>query len=724
MSKQQEIIKNIMHALDTNEGGSSGLDKAIRQYTPFSGIQDAINHFVSARSKYNSADAFLKNACGIILDNVDTGAISGSDAGGNIVKSDASIVPESEALVNLGHNRYQFGNTNIYFYGSKFGDIYSVSTGNNTYRHERRLDYEQFGTGARGKAAAGMAYDLLYSILAPALRLVEESYGISLGEAGSGTNEIWIGFSNVGNDFDSYSTIAQTSLKYYYHNNADGTHIVNRYHPSKKISLVYNMDFFYSPSAGNNYNSYRRTYKDGRINKYSKYYLDRVTAHELTHAVMQANIENFGALPLWFVEGSAELVQGIDDVRGADIRRAAANESTLRYAIQEGSSRDAQGDEPLSAYYAGYMLLRYIAKQSAAFSSGELSKPSVDNGVIVNGTSIQLSDKWTSSTFWPGHAEAGAYTDPYTTIDASNMTGNRNIIGNGKNGTHIVGGKGHTEMWGGGACSDILEGGAGSNTYWFGAQDGNDTIMNYHVGKDAINLYNGGMSRLTTNGNDLQIDVGNSRLTVKGMGSKQVNFYLSGQRYGMEVARKVLRDTLIYNSDTQFYIGAANYQTILKVSEKNSIGVDLRARTNYSNIHCVDASGSTGVVTLVGADGCKLIGGKTCTNLWGASRAADTLMGGGDGLTAYWFGLGDGRDTIENSLNNDIIYLYHTDRYINASIQTNDLVLRLDGDDTITVKNWTNRGARVLQFADGSQSWLFADANGHVGTMPKRPAQA
>ena len=47
MSKQQEIIKNIMHALDTNEGGSSGLDKAIRENTSFSGTQDAINHFLA-----------------------------------------------------------------------------------------------------------------------------------------------------------------------------------------------------------------------------------------------------------------------------------------------------------------------------------------------------------------------------------------------------------------------------------------------------------------------------------------------------------------------------------------------------------------------------------------------------------------------------------------------------------------------------------------------------
>ena len=39
---------------------------------------------------------------------------------------------------------------------------------------------------------------------------------------------------------------------------------------------------------------------------------DRVVAHELAHAVM-ARAMNFSSLPLWFIEGSAELIHGADD---------------------------------------------------------------------------------------------------------------------------------------------------------------------------------------------------------------------------------------------------------------------------------------------------------------------------------------------------------------------------------------------------------------------------
>jgi flagellin len=39
---------------------------------------------------------------------------------------------------------------------------------------------------------------------------------------------------------------------------------------------------------------------------------DRVVAHELTHAVMMRTI-NFASLPLWFVEGTAELIHGADE---------------------------------------------------------------------------------------------------------------------------------------------------------------------------------------------------------------------------------------------------------------------------------------------------------------------------------------------------------------------------------------------------------------------------
>jgi flagellin len=41
-------------------------------------------------------------------------------------------------------------------------------------------------------------------------------------------------------------------------------------------------------------------------------YSDRIVAHEMTHAVMFRSV-NMGALPQWFIEGTAELIQGADE---------------------------------------------------------------------------------------------------------------------------------------------------------------------------------------------------------------------------------------------------------------------------------------------------------------------------------------------------------------------------------------------------------------------------
>ena len=99
MSTQQEVIKKFMASLDkTTLKGTAALDEAIRACSNFNSLQEAFNKMVSDCSNASSADDFLKNYCGIILDNEDTGAITGSDAGGSKVKTAESIVPESGSL--------------------------------------------------------------------------------------------------------------------------------------------------------------------------------------------------------------------------------------------------------------------------------------------------------------------------------------------------------------------------------------------------------------------------------------------------------------------------------------------------------------------------------------------------------------------------------------------------------------------------------------------------
>lgn len=86
--------------------------------------------------------------------------------------------------------------------------------------------------------------------------------------------------------------------------------------------------------------------------------LDRTLAHELTHAVMSANIRGFNAwLPMWFKEGgTAELVNGCDDSRTSALLYDAVTPS----AIDEGFANPPTG---IHEYDVGFIAIRYLLKK-------------------------------------------------------------------------------------------------------------------------------------------------------------------------------------------------------------------------------------------------------------------------------------------------------------------------------------------------------------------------
>lgn len=58
-------------------------------------MKSVVTQLISDCQSATDAETFLKEKCGIILDNADTGAITGADAGGSTTKTAESIVPES-----------------------------------------------------------------------------------------------------------------------------------------------------------------------------------------------------------------------------------------------------------------------------------------------------------------------------------------------------------------------------------------------------------------------------------------------------------------------------------------------------------------------------------------------------------------------------------------------------------------------------------------------------
>ena len=100
-------------------------------------------------------------------------------------------------------------------------------------------------------------------------------------------------------------------------------------------------------------------------------YLDRTVAHEMTHAVMSANIEGFtGSSGLYacIKEGAAEVIHGIDDFRTSTIQSLADSQSiasNLTTATTTGGSN--------VPYAAGYVMFRYMAAQSGHTANDALT---------------------------------------------------------------------------------------------------------------------------------------------------------------------------------------------------------------------------------------------------------------------------------------------------------------------------------------------------------------
>jgi flagellin len=91
----------------------------------------------------------------------------------------------------------------------------------------------------------------------------------------------------------------------------------------------------------------------------SSNYLDRTIAHEMTHAVMSANIESFSTLPKYIKEGMAELTHGADGRLLNRLSAMNASTYTNMFSSADGSSSDTQ-----APYAGGFALLRYMAANS------------------------------------------------------------------------------------------------------------------------------------------------------------------------------------------------------------------------------------------------------------------------------------------------------------------------------------------------------------------------
>lgn len=377
---RQNIIKKFMKSLDnaTTGSGLAALNAAGR-YASGGLCMDwntLVNNFVADVARYggkgetatikawngyqwvkisSSLHNFLKKYCGIDLTNKDTGALTGKDAGGTI--------KTAESIVNEGKG-----------FGSPRGWYPELKLNGVTVALPSRSEFDEIASKNPRINISSVEWitDALYEKwLSLALKLVENTFGISYNEE----------------DVPSY----ERNLKVYFEYTTE-----NWLAKANSTSLTLNMYYW------NGIDIYGG--KSSGTSEKVGFYLDRTLAHELTHAVMCANLD----ISLWIslcngygcvIEGLAELVHGIDDERyyGIVYLAQSANNKNLKHALTNSSDH--------YRYAGGYMLFRYLSQQVASgrvFNAVSSASSAKSSSAMASSAAI-LAD---SSAMLVGSADA------------------------------------------------------------------------------------------------------------------------------------------------------------------------------------------------------------------------------------------------------------------------------------------------------------------------------
>ncbi|MBQ7181118.1 MAG: calcium-binding protein [Bacteroidaceae bacterium] len=176
---------------------------------------------------------------------------------------------------------------------------------------------------------------LFYEWMQKGLDLVESSYGLSFNHGNVSVNEMPVHFAT---NLDNENFTAQIRWQ---DNDHDGR--VN------SLDMDINMKYW---------GDIDMTDPNGYAKKGG--WLDRTVAHELTHAVMAANIEWFQFMPKFIKEGAAELVHGVDDKRNLKGLTVSDFEAMRLDRIYEAVLNGSDGND-YEAYGGGFVWFRCLA---------------------------------------------------------------------------------------------------------------------------------------------------------------------------------------------------------------------------------------------------------------------------------------------------------------------------------------------------------------------------
>ena len=438
MATAVETVKNFIGVLknysqDTTQVGRIALDEAIRQTTTFSSLEEATNELkamLADTETYPDTDTRLQKVTGMVIGKYrdyeeDTGAISGSNAGGSTVKDAQSIVPEdgdlstaelptpgtTTPITYTGDDGKSF--TFYVKWSDSFTTVIDCLTESDD-EFEVRLKDSRYHVDldtldSNGTYQIDIGNDL--TISSPTYGKMKEAIQIIL----KGMNAYWLREA-AKLDYDSLGIgLDGQTIEIAFAAGGSFDHISARTSSTRDDKLP--DDHMYLTISLVKYGRLDSTDPNGKDNYgvTPAQYLDRTIAHELVHSIMLSTGTFKNNMPQFFTEGIADVVQGDDDYNAGvyeDIIKFVNNSDTLSSALSF-----APGTSTVSAYSAGDMFMRFIAKQSLDLTS-----------IVGDSTQAQIFDYDTKSAVITNYTESDTINYKYSVENISTSATHNDLV--------------------------------------------------------------------------------------------------------------------------------------------------------------------------------------------------------------------------------------------------------------------------------------------------------
>ncbi len=466
-----ETMKRFVAYLDdtSKTDAEDALKYAVRECSGFYDMQDAIDCFIADCRNINDAERFLVEKCGIILDNNDTGALTGWDAGGMTVKTDASIVPaDGDAdypSSTFTRHRFTFTVPSRYFLNT-----------------QERLVVQAF-----------------YSWWADSIiDLIEDSYELKFSSSDLNFNKAPISF---------------------YYDSSDAAAAYGGYGIDINMSQV---SFEESDRTGGGLDK-TLAHEMTHVIQYASFNEELI--EDLPHFMIEGMADLTAGRDNWTVGEIADDPDTLAYYLTLDYTPSytqdlySAGYMFMRYLTWHGSEESGATDENLFDDGSGGNANDVINRdgQNLKYGAQMTYDRSVDRYIGIGEAALSVDDD-EHVEVWLNGWDGKTY-DNIKNLDGGSARNEAILAGNNQS-NEIRGGSGTNLMWGGDLGDDTLIGGEGGNTYFYLYTNGADVIENARD-DDLINLLNIGLEEI--NFGDIQMDGGSIKIGMNDGGSIKVN---------------------------------------------------------------------------------------------------------------------------------------------------------------------------------------------------------